>query len=182
MKITQRLSAPPRQQTGVVLIVALVMLVIIGLASAAIMRNALSSDTLSDNNRRQTYALQAAQAGLRFCEGLAQASSPIVAAAAASIAQENWQNFSNWELAAGASGAPQRVTSAFLSTVSSTRTVPAAAIRPQCMAQFRTIGTGAAQTQVIVVTARGFSENHVADARGRTQTGAVVWLQSIIQL
>lgn len=181
MKLNKRRPTRHRQQTGVVLIVAMVMLVIIGLASAAIMRNALSSDILSDNNRRQTYALQSAQAALRFCEGLAQNSSPIVAAAAESTPQENWQTFGNWQLGEGAT-APQRVSAEFLSTSTSTRTTLAAASRPQCMAQFRNVGTGTSLAQVVVVTARGFSENHVTDAQGRTVSGAVVWLQSIIQL
>lgn len=165
-----------RQQSGVVLIVALVMLVIIGLASAAIMRNALSSDTISDNNRRQAHALQAAQAALRYCEGLVQAGPSINSTpAAATPDDEDWLAFSNWLKPADTAGAPKTVPASFLSSTS-TRVTPSKT--PQCMAQSRSVGGQV----VYVITARGFSENYEANTAGQTQAGAVVWLQSIIKL
>lgn len=176
----QRSSSParPQQQFGVVLIVALVMLVIIGLASAAIMRNALSSDTVSDNNRRQAHALQAAQAALRYCEGLVQKGAGSATAAATEISAEDWNTFSNWLKAAATDGAPKTVPAAFMTPGGTNGNTPTKL--PQCMAQARNVGAG--QT-IYVITARGFSENYNADTiTGRTQTGAVVWLQSIIQL
>lgn len=174
-------TRPPvhhRQQSGVVLIVALVMLVIIGLASAAIMRNALTGDTVSDNIRRQAHALQAAQAALRYCEGEVQRAPAANAlpAPAAGVDAEDWRTFSNWLKQFPTEGAPKVVPAAFLTAGDTNRNIPKKL--PQCMAQFRTLGSG----QVIVVTARGFSENYEADTSGRTQAGAVVWLQSIIQL
>ena len=57
-----------RGERGVALMVALVMLVIIGIASVSIMRGALSSDLIANNTRVQTLAMQAAQIGLRYCE------------------------------------------------------------------------------------------------------------------
>jgi len=159
-----------------VLVVALVMLAIIGLMSAAIMRNAISTDVVSDNNRRQTQANQAAQAALRYCEKLVTgevtvpAGSPAfsVATAVTSQANETWVTFANW-LAAQAAGGPVAVPS----------TVYTTSKPPQCMAQHRTL-TGA--NDVIVVTARGFSDNHEQDAQGHTKAGSVIWLQSIVQL
>lgn len=178
MKHRIRLPALAHRQAGVVLIVALVMLVIIGLASAAIMRNVLTGDTVSDNNRRQAHALQAAQAALRYCEGKVQDDAAANALpAVANIDDEDWKNFSNWLKAASTAGAPKTVPASFLTPGGTNPTVPKKL--PQCMAQFRTVGAG----KVIVVTARGFSENYEADSTtGRTQAGAVVWLQSIIQL
>jgi type IV pilus assembly protein PilX len=166
----------PRGQSGVVLVVALVMLAIIGLMSAAIMRNAISTDVVSDNNRRQTQANQAAQAALRYCEKLVTgavtppAGSPAfsVAAAVPSEANETWFGFANW-LVAQTAGGPALVPS----------TVYTTSKPPQCMAQHRTL-TGA--NDVIVVTARGFSDNHEQDAQGHTKAGSVIWLQSIVQL
>jgi type IV pilus assembly protein PilX len=169
-----------------VLVVALVMLAIIGLMSAAIMRNAISTDVVSDNNRRQTQANQAAQAALRYCEKLVTgevtvpAGSPAfsVATAVTSQANETWVTFANW-LAAQAAGGPVAVPS----------TVYTTSKPPQCMAQHRTIqispappAPATADTDVVVVTARGFSDNHEQDAQGRTKSGSVIWLQSIVQL
>lgn len=178
MKHLTRPLAHHRRQTGVVLIVALVMLVIIGLASAAIMRNVLTGDTVSDNNRRQAHALQAAQAALRYCEGKVQDdASAIALPAVTNIDNEDWKTFSNWLKQPTMAGAPKTVPASFLTPGGTNPTVPKKL--PQCMAQFRTVGSG----QVIVVTARGFSENYEADSTtGRTEAGAVVWLQSIIQL
>ena len=53
---------------GFSLIIAMLMLAVIGLASAAIMRNATSGDQVANNNRLQTQANQYAQLALRFCE------------------------------------------------------------------------------------------------------------------
>ena len=53
---------------GFSLIMAMLMLAAIGLASAAIMRNATSADQVADGNRLQTQARQYAQLALRFCE------------------------------------------------------------------------------------------------------------------
>jgi Tfp pilus assembly protein PilX len=167
----------PHRQRGVVLIVALVMLAIIGLMSAAVMRNALSNDVVSDNNRRSNQATQAAQAALRYCEQLltgevtvpAGATALSTAAAETNPSNERWTSFSNWKLATNAGG-----------PVSVPSTVYASSKAPQCMAQKRTLGS----SEVIVVTARGFSDNYAenSDASGRTKAGSVVWLQSIIRL
>ncbi|MDO9237834.1 MAG: hypothetical protein Q7U28_17585 [Aquabacterium sp.] len=166
-----------QRQSGVVLIVALVMLVVIGLASVSIMRNAISTDIISDNTRRQTQALQGAQAGLRFCELQVTSTDDQVAvapeAAAASIKDEDWQTFSNWQ----ATGKRRDVTAGFLQDAAS-KGAPLHV--PQCMAQLRTVG-GTAGT-VVVITARGFSDNYTEDEDHRTKAGAVVWLQSIVQL
>ena len=71
-RVRPRLRA--RAQRGFSLIIAMLMLAVIGLASAAIMRNATSGDQVANNNRLQTQANQYAQLALRFCESqLAQA-------------------------------------------------------------------------------------------------------------
>ena len=163
--------AMPSRQSGVVLIVALVMLVVIGLASVSIMRNAISADIVSDNARRQNQALQGAQMALRFCENrvLAGTLPPAAAITDSATQTENWQVFTNW-------------TNKNNHTVASD-TIPAPANTPTCMAQFRTIGAvgGVGGTNVVVTTARGFSENYVENNTRQTQAGSVVWLQSIVQ-
>ena len=57
-----------RQQTGISLLVVLVMIVIIGAASAAVIRSAMSGEKLTNNIRVQNLAQQYAEAALRFCE------------------------------------------------------------------------------------------------------------------
>ena len=64
MRASERVRA-----RGFSLIVAMLMLAVIGLASAAIMRNAISGDQVANNNRLQTQASQYAQLALRFCLG-----------------------------------------------------------------------------------------------------------------
>jgi type IV pilus assembly protein PilX len=173
---------PPSQlashrQSGVVLIVAMVMLVVIGLASVAIMRNALNTDLVSDNSRRQNQALQYAQAGLRYCESLVIATTLTPQAEAATLADEAWQKIDNWQDAKSWSdtGSKRVVNSDFLTNASKDNLPPTP---PQCMAQKRKVGT----VDVVVVTSRGFSDNYAEDSSNRTTAGSVVWLQSIIQL
>ena len=170
------------QQSGVVLIVALVMLVVIGLASVAIMRNTLSNDIIADNNRLQAQAMQAAQAGLRYCESQAGNTSLTAQAAAATPNQENWNALANWIGNAGSTLSDQaalQVPASFVTSTDNATTKRRSDRKlPQCMAQIRTLGSA----KVFVVTARGFSDNYVEDTvTGHTQAGAVVWLQSIVQ-
>lgn len=181
---THRHHRTPRlatRQSGVVLIVAMVMLVVIGLASVAIMRNTLDSDIISDNNRRQGQALLAAQAAMRYCEALAARSDATlkVLEAVDTPAQEAWSTFSNWTDDSD-TGSVKEVDASYLksSSISEDKAPrPANAPLPQCMAQKRTLPSG----EVVVVTARGFSDNYAADSSGRTTSGSVVWLQSIVQ-
>jgi Tfp pilus assembly protein PilX len=183
-----QVSSRSRRQHGVVLVVALVMLVIIGLASVAVMRNVMSNDLVSENNRRQGQAMQAAQAALRFCEGELVKNVMTPAAAVDAENDENWNTFSNWTTdGALSSGGPVRVNEAYLNSASQGQSTrydtddTSGTTRPQCMAQNRVLADG---RSVIVVTARGFSDNFVADPTQSNVTvaGAVVWLQSFIQL
>lgn len=164
-------SSSRNAQSGVVLIVAMVMLVVIGLVSVAIMRGAMSADTVSDNTRRQAQALQAAQAALRFCEERIRTSAFTPAPAAATVNTENWRIFSRWQDAT----LVHTVEQAFLADQNS----PSTPNLPQCMAQLRAI-TGSATNPVVVVTSRGYSDNYT-QTNGQTQAGSVVWLQSIVQ-
>lgn len=162
-----------------VLIVALVMLVVIGLASVAIMRNALSTDLIGDNNRLQTQALQAAQAGLKYCESRIRNSVANSALTAATTPDaEAWHSFSNWHTSGQTTSATD-VPIDYLVTVNVSRNHPSGWVRPQCLAQKRTL---ASNVETYVITARGFSDNYVADTQGHTKAGAEVWLQSVIQV
>ncbi|MGC4059578.1 MAG: hypothetical protein QM749_01450 [Aquabacterium sp.] len=171
----KKFSAPstsPRQ-SGMVLIVALVMLVVIGLASVAIMRNVMSTDVISDNNRLNAQAMQAAQAALRYCETHVTALDAV-----ADPADESWHDFGNWNANSGTNVATNVPTDFVTSADNSVTKRKTDRKAPQCMAQKRSL-TGTAE--VTVVTARGFSDNYVQDTAGHTQSGAVVWLQSIVK-
>lgn len=159
-----------RKQEGIVLVIALVMLVVISLASVAIMRNSLSGDKVSDNTRRHTQALQAAQAALRFCENEVLDTKLMPQAAASSMNDETWRTFGKWS-----DESIRRTVSAEFMTGPDHPAPPANL--PQCMAQFRSLGG----KLIVVVTARGFSDNYT-HTNGRTEAGSVVWLQSILQM
>lgn len=61
-------SAPPSQQQGVVLVIALIMLVIISLFTVTSIRSAISSESIANNVRMVELATQAADIALRHCE------------------------------------------------------------------------------------------------------------------
>jgi Tfp pilus assembly protein PilX len=157
------------------------MLVVIGLTSAAVMRGVLNTDLVSENSRRQAQAMQAAQAALRYCENQVLNGSQTPAAAAATVAAENWQTWSNWS-STDTAISRATVTQAYLTGGSTDalqhRYASGKAPLPECMAQYRSIAGG----DVVVITSRGFSDDYRAKSDDDDATGAVVWLQSIIQL
>lgn len=169
----------PGRQSGVVLIVALIMLVIIGLTSAAVMRNALSADAVTNSNRSEALATEAAQIALKFCETAILATTPTVSIQPASTptAGQVWTNLANW--------ARNSPVSTEL-TVEDVRSSDAALSLstdqlPQCMAEDAGV-SGPSGTQAVIVTARGFSPDYTQDASGRPQSGSVVWLQSTLSI
>jgi len=160
-------------QHGVALIVALVMLVVIGLTSAAVMRGALSSDLVTNNTRLQTLALQAAHVGLSYCERKASddiPTIPILPSSGAS-APASWEVYDNWR----DESKVVRVTAEHMASENSTF-VPTHL--PECMVERTPIDGGS--DKVYVVTSRGFSPDYAADDEGHTLSGSLVWLQSTI--
>lgn len=69
-------SGGRRHANGVVLVVALVLLVVISLLAAWSMRGSLFDERLAGNNRDHQVAFQAAELGLRFCEGIVVTGQP----------------------------------------------------------------------------------------------------------
>jgi type IV pilus assembly protein PilX len=160
------------RQQGVALIVALVVLVIIGLTSAAVMRGALSSDLVTNNTRLQSLATQAAQVALTYCEVSVTQPPPLpitLLAAPAGGEKLAWETFGNWTDVDKVNTVPQEFMKSGLSSVAPSQ-------MPQCIAQRSTAGTA----PTIVITARGFSPDFQADATGATVAGSVVWLQYIL--
>lgn len=173
----RRLAGLRRGERGVALMVALVMLVIIGIASVSIMRGALSSDLIANNTRVQTLAMQAAQIGLRYCEDEVvkrEMGQPTLIHTPEVDAPNPraWEVFANWSDADKVNEVPSEYMSSDNSTF-----VPGAL--PQCMVQEKNLS---GQT-IYEITARGFSPDYAADEDdGSTVSGSVVWLQSLLRI
>ena len=167
-RATRERASPVAGARGFSLIIAMLMLAVIGLASAAIMRNATSGDQVANNNRLQTQANQYAQLALRFCEAqMALAPGDRAVTLLPSASTPAWTVHGNWTKP-GAGGAhtlaPAEIGGAVLPRVA-----------PQCMVE------ATALANVYTVTARGFSADYQADkSSGATRSGSTVWLQGTV--
>ena len=162
------------REKGVALIVALVVLVIIGLPSAAVMRGALNSVLVANNTRVQTLASQAAQVALAYCEQQYNSgpTPPIIILADPGAGVDlAWLTFANWSNVNMRNEVPADYMQSALSTF-----VPSTL--PQCMVQRSTTGAPT-NAPIVVITARGFSPDYV-EVGGVTTAGSVVWLQYIL--
>ena len=153
---------------GFSLIIAMLMLVVIGLASAAIMRNATSGDQMANGNRLQAQANQYAQLALRFCETqMAQAPAARSVALLPAGSNAAWTVKDNWTKA-GANSA-HTLAQADIGSAVQPR------VAPQCIMEATNM------PDVYTVTARGFSADFRADqSTGATRSGSTVWLQATI--
>lgn len=161
------------KQSGVVLIVVLIMLVVIGLVSAAAMRGALSADQISNNARLENLAKQAAQIALRYCEAQLALPTPGVTIypAPTDIGTDTkaaWETYTHW------SGTPAgiKATTVPESYLKATDSYAPRTL-PQCLVENSRFSTDAK-----VVTARGFGPDYDATRA----SGSVVWLQSVVSL
>ncbi|WP_374318366.1 PilX N-terminal domain-containing pilus assembly protein [Aquabacterium sp.] len=170
---SKRPVLPHRHEQGVVLVVVLIMLVVIGLVSAAAMRGAMSADMISNNARIENLAKQAAQIGLRYCEEEIVKDTPAITIyAAPTSGSAAWTTFSNWF---GTTGV--KATTVPASYMQSTDSAFTPATRPQCLAEY-----SAVNANIVIITARGFSPDFSAATDGSTATGSVVWFQSFVSL
>ncbi len=189
----RRYTVLPAAQTGISLIIVLIMMVVIGLTAAAAMRGATSSQRVTNNVRMDNMAQQYAEAALRYCESqlqLADAArvnslkAAVIPAVDMTVAGATgaWENTVSWTGAVGAGAAASTrtaLTSSQYSTAGVSSYSPSRA--PECVAETQTIGSPT--FTVTVVTARGFSSDYRFDAAtGKTTNGSVVWLQSILNL
>lgn len=165
-RATPMRARPLARARGFSLIIALLMLAVIGLASAAIMRNAASADQVANNNRLQTQAHQYAQLALRFCESqLALPSSSRSAALQPAATPPAWTLQAAWTTRSVAHTlVPVEIGSAVHPHVP-----------PQCLME------ATASPNLYTVTARGFSADYKADPRtGATRNGSAIWLQATV--
>lgn len=188
LPVSARGGAKRTRLAGVSLIIVLVMLVVIGLTSAAAIRNATSGEQATNNIRLQNLAQQYADAALRYCEGeLAKADVDRVASlseanlsdtpAGTADAATGWGQAASWTGAGGIAASRTVVPEA---RVKSQDSAFRSARLPECVVERQVLADG---NRAYVVTARGFSPGYVADAAtGATTAGSVVWLQSIVLL
>jgi type IV pilus assembly protein PilX len=163
---------------GASLIIVLILLGVVALTSAATLRNASVNERISNNFRMQLLAQQAAEAALRYCETqLTLADESRIASLKESKLSVNaaapaWRQRSHWTGDSG--GASAFRTSVPESVVVSAGSAFKPAQLPECVVDKQAIDGGV----MYVVTARGFSPDYMADSRGFTLKGAVVWLQT----
>jgi len=182
------LRPAPVAQAGVSLIIVLIMLVIIGLTSAAAMRNATSGEKVTNNIRLQNLAQQYAEAALRYCEAEML---KVDADRVATLAELNISTtpagtadaFTGWGQAAswtGAGGITATKTTLPEERVKSQDSAFRPSRLPECVVERQGFADG---SWAYVITARGFSPGYMADGvSGVTTAGSVVWLQSTILL
>jgi len=179
---------PAARQAGVSLIIVLIMLVIIGLTSAAAMRNATSGQKVTNNIRLQNLAQQYAEAALRHCEAemlkadadrvgtLAEANittTPVGTADAAT----GWGRAASWTGAGGIAATKTTLPEARVKSLDSSFRPSRL---PECVVERQGLADG---SLAYVITARGFSPGYTADGvSGVTTAGSVVWLQSTVLL
>ncbi|WP_230178914.1 hypothetical protein [Aquabacterium sp. CECT 9606] len=155
-----------------VLIVVLIMLVVIGLVSAAAMRGALTADQISNNARLENLAKQAAQIALRFCEAqLVPTPRITIYPAPTDIGTDTkatWETYAHWS-------GPQAGIKATTVPESYLKATDSYAPRtlPQCLVENSRFSPNAK-----IVTARGFGPDYDATRA----SGSVVWLQSVVSL
>lgn len=177
---------PNRRQSGISLVIVLMLLVIIGITSAAAIRSAVTDQKVVNNMRSETLAQNYAEAALRFCETeLTKASADRIATLQefnittttfAMAASPLWNQASSWSAVGGAAS----LTVIPLSAVRSTDSSANPSRLPECMVERQELEAGGF---AYVITARGFSFDYQANTTtGITEAGSVVWLQSILSL
>ena len=170
------------QQTGVVLLMVLILLVVLSLATAWAVKASISSEQIGNNLRISSSVNELAETALRYCENavFSNASGLVVLAATAGASTGSlptaWATNTNWLASNGQ-----------INTVPSTQLQDAMgrtpAIAPVCMIEaLRLPPADTQRLQGFLITARGFSEDFKADSStGAVQAGSDAWVQSTIR-
>lgn len=188
-----------RSQSGIVLIVALIMLVIISLMAAMSVRNATSSEGVNANVRQTQLASQSAETALRYCEDAllnvvsggtatfnisSPPSSTTVALSAIHIqdyaATPNSTDTTKWD-----NNTDYKVLVLPAALVNHPGLTSTFKRPPECMIERLTPppSTSPSYSKSFNITARGFGpEVASADASRSRPTGSEVWMQSSIEL
>lgn len=168
-----------RHQSGVVLPIALIMLVIISFAGLLAARNSATHEQFSNNMRTNQVARQLAEEALRYCERVAMddasdvpvfpenphiQATEIESESVTEIQKGSWNTKANWtEDDIAIEVTPSYGANATKKTDKN----------PKCIIQKM-------KTDRYLVTARGFSADAVVNDAGELTSGSEVWLQSIL--
>jgi type IV pilus assembly protein PilX len=179
-----------RSSRGISLIIVLMMLIIIGVTAASTMRSATSEQRATNNMRLEALAQQYAESALRYCETQLQLPDAArtntlkdAAIPATTFAASGWEQPVTWTGTPGSGGASATRTPVPVQGISTSGITVVPTTPPECVAERQPIPTDADPTHTVtVVTARGFSPDYSKDSNGNTTSGAVVWLQSILNL
>jgi type IV pilus assembly protein PilX len=186
-------------QSGIVLILALIMLVIISILTAISVRNATSSEAVNSNVRQTQLASQAAETALRYCEDA------VINLVAAGTATFNFTSPpSSTTVALDASliqdmvtGTPTSMVAANWDTTTAANkilVVPAVSVNragitstfsrpPECIVDRLSPSTSVTYSKNFIITARGFGpEVAAADASRSRPVGSEVFMQSSLEL
>ncbi len=186
-------------QSGIVLILALIMLVVISLLTALAVRNATSSEAVNSNVRQTQLANQAAETALRYCES---AVINLVAAGTATFNFSSPPSSTTIALDAGyiqdmATGTPTSMVAANWDTTTAANKIlvlPTDSVNrsgitstfsrpPECMVDRLSPSTSVSYSKNFVITARGFGpEVAAADASRSRPVGSEVFMQSSLEL
>lgn len=180
-------SLGSHRQGGISLIIVLIMLVVIGLTSAAAIRNATSGERATNNMRMQNLAQQYADAALRYCEAqIAKDDADATRVATlkeANIVETAFGAAGQWNMGVtwtGVGGASASLTTVPEVQIKSADSSFRPTTLPQCVVEKQVLEDG---QRAYVITGRGFSPDYTANAgTGATTGGSVVWLQSTLVL
>jgi Tfp pilus assembly protein PilX len=184
---------PPAAQQGVVLVIALILLAVIGLSSAAALRGGLFGDRVSNNMRLATVALQSAEQALKACENDVRSNAAVWGEALPALnprvpIQPIAQNPTAWTVRANWTGAAPlayRLPAAAMTSATSNVNYGAngAVTLPQCLVEEMTLNrrrNASTRVRAFLITVRGFSPDYQVNANGVATSGTEVWLQSQI--
>ena len=200
LPIRPLLRQPVARQTGVVLIVAMIMLIIVSLLAAVAVRNATSSEGINANLRQTQLATQAAESALRYCEDAAintvnegtgtfaftSPSGSAIANLALThiIAAPTGSNTptsalpANWDTTTNNGQLILPLATVNLAGISTTFVRA-----PECMIERARPDAAQSYLSVLTVTSRGFGpEVAAADSSRSRPVGSEVWLQSTLEL
>ena len=166
------------------MVTTLFLLLVLSILTSVSIKGATSSEQISSQSRQRVLAQQAAEAALRYCEGQVQAfragRAPSITPEAFVVGVEpKWKTMGNWDVVNPAS-------TPGLTVVPLTAFGDAAGASPvtyfhrppECMAQYVAL----ADTQRVVITARGFGPEVSSTRTATAPVGTEVWLQSVITM
>lgn len=175
-------------QRGIVLVVALIMMAVIAVSSAIAIKLSMSGGMIASSLRGNNLAMQAAEAGLRWCELQARLAvrgqpSQVVIQGATLPGLELWRTLGNFSNNAIVTVAPQAVlaTNGLINYPRMPEcVVEQQSLRPPVAAEEPGLPSAKDQNEVLLITVRGFSPDY--RRIGNNSTGGEVWLQSTLYI